>query len=365
MSTNKKNKASASSAQSSRAERSQMKQPKNQSSKNKSAAVATSHNRKFIPANIRNLPSGAIRVKHREYLADVVGPASGLAFNIGVNIPVNPGMSAFSPWLAPIARRFESYMFHALRFVYETEAPTSLGGTLILTLDYDASDAPPGSKQFAMNFDGAVRSAPWTDCSHNSRMENLQKMKTHFVRSSSIPAGTDIKLYDLGNFYAITQNLTANSAVCGELYVEYDVELVTPVYDTDLFPPLGGQVRGSPAGNPQLPFGAVPDVDPKASGIYVEIVGGFTFLRFVNPGTYVLTNQLFGTALAASTYVADVDVSITLGIQTTVINTASTLLMECLQVVVAAGNRGVRMVVPSTATTTNMLVAYAPPGSLI
>lgn len=38
-------------------------------------------------------------------------------------------------------------------------------------------------------------------------------------------------MYDVGQLFVATQGVTTSNAVCGELYVEYDVELKTPIYE--------------------------------------------------------------------------------------------------------------------------------------
>jgi len=160
----------------------------------------------------------------------LAGAASPSPFSVTA-IAVNPGQAGSFPWLSSIAGRFESYLFQKLKYCYETEAPSSLGGTLVLSLDYDASDPTPASKQQALAYRNAVRSAPWTTCCHSSDLEDLRKQKTYFVRPAGLPANTDIKEYDTGNLFAITQGVTTSGAVLGELYVEYDVLLMTPVLE--------------------------------------------------------------------------------------------------------------------------------------
>jgi hypothetical protein len=61
--------------------------------------------------------------------------------------------------------------------------------------------------------------------------EDLNKQKSYFVRPGSAPVGTDIKLYDVGNLYVITSGVTTSGGTCGELYVEYDVLLMTPIFE--------------------------------------------------------------------------------------------------------------------------------------
>jgi len=63
-------------------------------------------------------------------------------------------------------------------------------------------------------------------------LEDLRKQKTYFVRPAGVPTNTDVKEYDVGNLFAITQGVTTAGAVLGELYVEYDVLLMTPVLES-------------------------------------------------------------------------------------------------------------------------------------
>jgi hypothetical protein len=175
---------------------------------------------------------GDCRIVHREYIQDLTAQASSPSlFNVAANLPVNPGQAVTFPWLSQVAKSFESYRFNRLDFVYATEAPSTLGGTQILTLDYDATDAPPTGKQQALDLRAAVRSAPWKNCVHRSAREDLHKQKSYFVRPGAQPANTDIKMYDVGNFFAINQGVTTGGAVTGELYVEYDVTLMTPTIE--------------------------------------------------------------------------------------------------------------------------------------
>jgi len=152
------------------------------------------------------------------------------AFTVAT-IPINPGQATMFPWLSAIASRFESYRFNRLRFLYETEAATTLGGTLVLAVDYDASDNAPATKQQALAYKSSVRSAPWAPCELDCEGGDLRKLSSHYVRQGGVPSLTDRKLYDQGNLFVISQNVSTASALLGELYVEYDVELLTPVYD--------------------------------------------------------------------------------------------------------------------------------------
>jgi hypothetical protein len=196
----------------------------------RSAPVVMSRQFKTNRPNMQTMRNGDCRIVHREYIADIIAAATGANFN-NTQYPINPGQSSVFQWLSKIAQNFESYHFRKLKFDYETEAPSSLGGTLVLAVDYDASDSAPTTKQQMLAFRGSVRSAPWTPCQHSSVGEDLSKLKSSFVRPGLNPPNTDIKFYDVGVLNVATQGISTNSATCGELYVEYDVDLMTPLYE--------------------------------------------------------------------------------------------------------------------------------------
>jgi hypothetical protein len=206
------------------------KQPNNQlairnqpNNKQVSAPVAQARVRVMNKPKLRPKPNGDIVISHREYINDIAGSVAfaSTTFNI------NPGLAGVFPWLCAIAQRYESYKFESLKFCYETESATTATGSLILTVDYDASDVAPVGKTQAMSYRNAVRSAPWSDCCMTSLKEDLNKRQTFYVRAGDLAADEDIKLYDVGNLFVCTQ-AQANANLIGELYVEYVVKLMTP-----------------------------------------------------------------------------------------------------------------------------------------
>lgn len=167
---------------------------------------------------------GRVRIRHREYLADVAG---SVAF-ANTAFAINPGLAASFPWLSAIAVRFESYIFRRLRFEYETQRSTATNGTVMMAVDFDAADAAPTTKTGIMSYHNAVRSAVWDECCYNSDAGDLRKFGVQrFIRSAGLAANLDIKTYDVGNLNIATQG-EADTTAIGELYVEYDVELITP-----------------------------------------------------------------------------------------------------------------------------------------
>jgi hypothetical protein len=198
------------------------------------APIAQTRTVKTGKPTIRQLRNGDIMVTHREYIGEIAANAGGPPSTFSLqSFSINPGLTAIFPWLSKLAQNYESYRFEKLKFCYETESPSTLGGTLVMAVDYDSLDASPTSKQQAMAYRASVRSAPWNDCCHTSVAEDLHKLKSNYIRSliSPPPVNSDLKTYDIGNLFVITQGISTASATCGELYVEYSVHLLTPVYD--------------------------------------------------------------------------------------------------------------------------------------
>jgi len=101
--------------------------------------------------------SGNFCVKHREYITDITG-----SVNFTVNkYAVNPGLNNLFPWLANIANQYESYLFRKLHFVYEPACSTVTPGSVMLAVDFDASDPDPIGKVQMMAYNNAVRSPAW------------------------------------------------------------------------------------------------------------------------------------------------------------------------------------------------------------
>jgi len=164
-------------------------------------------------------------------------------------------------------------------------------------VDYDAIDASPANKQQALAYRRSVRSAPWNDCCHTSVAEDLHKLKSQFVRAGALPANADLKTYDTGNLFVITQGVTTASAVCGELYVEYSLKLMTPIFEPGLSL-AGGSLVGANTQTAANPLGTAPVVKANSIGISVS---NASVLTIAAPGTYMYFLALTGTVITGIT----------------------------------------------------------------
>lgn len=168
----------------------------------------------------------SVTVSHREYIADISRTSNVFDSTI---VRINPGVANSFPWLSQVAGRFESYTFSRLDYIFEPMVATTQSGSVMMAIDFDAADTSAPDKTTLMSYKGAVRSAPWQACRLVSSAIDREKMvKERFVRTGAVPAGTDVKTYDMGNLQLSTVGTGAATVVLGELYVEYTVTLRTP-----------------------------------------------------------------------------------------------------------------------------------------
>lgn len=201
----------------------------------------------------RSARNGDVTVEHREYIREVPG---SVAFANSL-IPVNPGLSETFPWLSQMAALYESYRFEKLQFEFETEAPTSSPGSLMMAVDYDASDAAAPSKVVLASYRRYIRSPSWAAAHNVSEKEDLSKRASYYVRGAALAPNQDVKLYDVGNLNLATQGQT-DTAVIGELYVCYRVKLMTPQLNSTPPIPSSARYTYTTLGGAVAKFGSAP-----------------------------------------------------------------------------------------------------------
>lgn len=293
-------------------------------SKRVSAPVASGFAGLSSKARITTMNSGVTRVRHSEFVKDIA-PSSGFSAE---TFPINPGTSDLFPWLSTIAQRFESYQFKDLNIRFETTSPTNTAGTAIITVDYNPQGIVPASKTQALAMESAVRTPVWGSVNHRSLGHNLAKRKTYYVRSPRV-APTDVDLYDTGLAVMMVEGVPSDVSVnVGEMYVDYEVDLITPVLDSDItgadsVKVISGSAVGSmdarylferpgtesPEGQQLITYGPGLNVDVDHGTIGGK-VGAIQFLRsgqfmvtfdFVTNGTGVtFDNAAFGWGKSAS-----------------------------------------------------------------
>jgi len=277
-----------------------------------------------------------VRVRHTEYIGEVTGSVN---FN-ATQFPLNPGLGTTFPWLSLIASLYESYHFNNLQFHYCTQKATTTNGAVMMAVDYDANDTAPPSKLQLMAYEGAVRCQPWVNETFTCSRAGLDVFKNRYVRLSTI-ANTDLKTFDVGNFYLCTQG-NADTSVLGELYVTYDVDFMTPQYNTSGWASLGSNRSiGNTGITGVLLLGTAPTLNVAGSGMNITYNTTSGAIGFGSPGEYLVAYSV--TTTAASTGVPVV--SLTGGSQVGTISAAFTATGTFIYFTVNIRNSGDSMTV--------------------
>lgn len=178
--------------------------------------------------------AGGIRISRKEYIQDVL---STTAF-ANTAFAINPANSALFPWLSNIAVNFQEYKIHGMVMQFRSTSAVALNstntalGTVVMATDYNASNPPFPSKSQAENTEYTCTSVPSESLLHGIECDPRQTVLPHLFVSpntdGTVPAGQDIKLYNLGVFNFITQGSQAVADI-GELWVHYDIEFLKPI----------------------------------------------------------------------------------------------------------------------------------------
>ncbi len=178
----------------------------------------------------------SIRVKHREFIRDLLVPADPSAFNLKDYV-INPGNRDLFPWLGQMARQYSQYKIHGMVFAFKTMssdyAASGPLGTVFMATNYNALDRPFNSKIELENTEFAVSTKPSMSLVHAIECDpKVSGFDILYIRDPSYETGetSDRRFYDYGRFQVGTQGLPGEAgATLGELWVTYDIELIKPI----------------------------------------------------------------------------------------------------------------------------------------
>lgn len=197
---------------------------------------------KEVATNATSPPSfGSNRtiVRHREFIGNILG-STGFTINTW---NVNPGEKSTFPWLSNLAINYEKYRPIGIIFEFKSTSASALNstntalGTVMMAPRYNAiATSIPTSKMEMLQIENCV-----SICPAESGMCGIECAKNYnplgilFVRNTwASPATGSEQFYDFCDFYLATEGMQA-TAVIGELWVTYELELLTPILN-------GGQV---------------------------------------------------------------------------------------------------------------------------
>jgi len=204
-------------------------------------------------------PGGRVYPFHGD---EEIGNVNGGNTFAVVQYPVNPGQATTFPWLSKEAQLYERYVFTQLEFYYQTTLNATSAtavGKVVYSMDFDASDAPPTSKQQAMDSEPAESCAPWENMALIIPTVQLEQCFTDakYVRPGGLPGASDIKTYDLGNLNVVTDSNTATTAL-GELHVRYAGFFMNRVLEATASAPNNNSVAWFQSSGPESVVTATP-----------------------------------------------------------------------------------------------------------
>jgi len=188
--------------------------------------VAAGYTGPLRPGPNPKIKSGlhSTRISHTEVFDNVT--SNGVDFDCKV-YSVNPGCPQCFPWLADIAARYETYKFRSLRFDFIPQNSTSIGGSVMLAFDFNASSVPPDDAFEALSFHDRSADVIWAPSSLQLDLLQGDRLPSRYTRVG-LPSGDfDLKNYDLGKLYLCKEGTPIYNGL-GRLEVQYDIELFTP-----------------------------------------------------------------------------------------------------------------------------------------
>jgi hypothetical protein len=180
----------------------------------------------------------SVVVRHREFLGEIKGST---AFTIQGEYVINPGMSSTFPWLSGIAANFQEYRFKGVVFHYVSTSGTAVSGTnpaigsVMMQTTYRSNDVPPATKIDMLNEYWACESGTAEAFAHPIECSPKENpFSTQWIRTTSVPTGDNMLLYDLGKMFIATSGQPAAGNPIGDLWVTYEVELRKPVTSSNV-----------------------------------------------------------------------------------------------------------------------------------
>jgi hypothetical protein len=135
----------------------------------------------------------------------------------------------------------------------------------MMSVDYDASDSPPTTKQQIEDTDPRVDGMPCENINLRLNSRDMHGLyPVLYVRAGGLPGASDIKTFDVGNFNIATQG-NQNASEIGELRVRYRCTFSVPVLDSTTSAPANNSVTFASDAGGQAIVTTVPFTAPMAS----------------------------------------------------------------------------------------------------
>lgn len=187
-----------------------------------------------IPS-IRNAHKpGAVTIRHKEYLGDIVSSSVAGQFKIA-SYSINPALLNSFPWLSQIAQNYDEYEFDGLAYEFRSMSADALNsvntalGTVIMATSYNVLNPNFASKAEMDAYEFSNSCRPSETMLHLIECAPQQNVLSElYTRAGAVPSGGDARFYDLGNFQIATSGMQGTNVVLGELWVTYQAAFFKP-----------------------------------------------------------------------------------------------------------------------------------------
>lgn len=166
---------------------------------------------------------GRYSVSNKEFIANLQPETTGTDLNVK-SYSAQVGLADMFPWLSTIANTHQRYIMKKLHFVYVPVAGTTARGRVIMAFTIDPTEAAPDSMSQITQYPNYTANSVWTP---TTLTVDLSDRREELYTRSGFVDNTDIKTYDLGKLFVGISD-TDNTDSIGQLFVDYEVELITP-----------------------------------------------------------------------------------------------------------------------------------------
>jgi len=205
--------------------------------------------------------SEGMRIKHREFIADITGSSD---FTTQSFQSVNPLNATLFPWLSQLASNFEAYRFDGLLFEFRSTSEFSTTnpalGTVVMACQYDVTKPAFAAKQPMEAYEFSTSVKP-NECA----MVPVEcKPGTGSMGSGCLLVGpqqttSNPQFYNKCTFQLATQGQPTAYTV-GELWVTYDVVFQLPRVGTPSTKGVASMFLDIPASNASIMQPVFPNV---------------------------------------------------------------------------------------------------------
>lgn len=223
-----------------------------------------------------------IRVRHCEFVTDLVVPADKSAFNSNT-FDIDPTSTGTFPWLASVAAKYQKFKVKGMVIGYRsTSTDYNNSGVVAIAVNYDPAETAYASMTDLLNSKFAVSTKP-----SNSMLAPVEcdpsrsPVDGYYVKhvTSTDVTEASIRQTVMGKINIATSGLTLDpGATIGQIYVSYDIEFLYPYMHVEAAPvppaPIIGNRFGGVAAT--LPVASQTAMNPKIVQYGYGNIAGWT-----------------------------------------------------------------------------------------